>query len=110
MSRAMRRQPLVKKPPTQQPAFKPAGPRPQPKVNAVAAAEAHARRTFVERIPFLGRSALDVFSELRKVTWPTREETTRLGFAVIVVSVAIGLALGGVDLGFNWVVDNTLLR
>jgi preprotein translocase SecE subunit len=110
MSRAMRRQPLVKKPPTQQPAFKPSGPRPQPKVNAAAAAEAHARRSFLERIPFLGRPALDVFSELRKVTWPTREETTRLGFAVIVVSIAIGLALGGVDLGFNWVVDNTLLR
>jgi preprotein translocase subunit SecE len=53
---------------------------------------------------------LEIGSELRKVTWPTREETTRLGIAVIVVSVTIGLALGGVDLGFNWLVDNTLLR
>ncbi len=48
--------------------------------------------------------------ELRKVSWPTREETTRLTFAVVVVAVAIGLALGGVDLGLNWLVDNTLLR
>jgi preprotein translocase subunit SecE len=29
---------------------------------------------------------------------------------VVVVSVAIGLALGGVDLFFNWLVDNTILR
>jgi preprotein translocase subunit SecE len=110
MSRAMRRQQLVKKPPSQQPAFRPAGPRPQQKVSAAAQAEAKARRSFLERIPLIGPYALEIISELRKVTWPTREETTRLGFAVIVVSVSIGLALGGVDLGFNWLVDNTLLR
>jgi preprotein translocase subunit SecE len=52
----------------------------------------------------------DIVSELKKVTWPTREETTRLTAAVVVVSIAIGLALGGVDIGFNWIVDHTLLR
>jgi preprotein translocase subunit SecE len=44
------------------------------------------------------------------VTWPTREETTRLTLAVVVVALSIGLVLGGVDIGFNWVVDHTLLR
>jgi len=50
------------------------------------------------------------WSELKKVTWPTREETVRLTAVVLVVSITIGLLLGGVDLGFNWLVDNTLLR
>jgi preprotein translocase subunit SecE len=110
MSRALRRQPLVKKPPSQQPSFKPSGPRPQAKVSAAAQAEAKAKRSFLARIPKVGPYMLEIGSELRKVTWPTREETTRLGFAVIVVSVSIGLALGGIDIGFNWLVDNTLLR
>jgi preprotein translocase SecE subunit len=110
MSRALRRQPLVKKPPSQQPAFKPSGPRPQPKASVAAQAEAKAKKSFLARIPTVGPYMLEIGSELRKVSWPTREETTRLGFAVIVVSVSIGLALGGVDIGFNWLVDNTLLR
>ena len=36
----------------------------------------------------------EVISELRKVTWPTRQETTRLTVIVILISGAIGLALG----------------
>jgi preprotein translocase subunit SecE len=52
----------------------------------------------------------DIISELKKVTWPTREDTTRLTVAVLVVSITIGLALGAVDIGFNWLVENTLLR
>jgi preprotein translocase subunit SecE len=111
MSRAMRRQPLVTKPPSKQPAFRPSGPRPQrQQVSAAAAEEAKKKRTFLERIPLLGRSIQDIVNELKKVTWPTREEVTRLTVAVVIVSVVIGLALGGVDLGFNWLVDNTLLR
>jgi preprotein translocase subunit SecE len=52
----------------------------------------------------------DIVSELRKVTWPTRDETTYLTMVVIVVSVAIGIVLGGVDVFFNWLVDRLLLR
>ena len=44
------------------------------------------------------------------MTWPTREETLRLTVAVVIVSVAIGLALGGIDIGFNYIVDHSLLR
>ena len=51
-----------------------------------------------------------MISELRKVSWPTREETTRLTVAVVVVAIVIGMLLGGIDVGFNWLVDNTLLR
>lgn len=52
----------------------------------------------------------DVISELRKVTWPTRQETTNLTLVVLVVSAALGLFLGGMDFGFNWIIENTLLR
>ena len=36
-------------------------------------------------------------SELKKVTWPTREQTIRLTTIVIGVSVAVGAAIGVVD-------------
>ena len=36
-------------------------------------------------------------AELRKVTWPTREEALRLTYVVIGLSVALGLLLGGAD-------------
>lgn len=43
----------------------------------------------------------EVVSELKKVTWPTRQETMRLTLLVIAVSVVIGVALGGLDLLFT---------
>ena len=43
----------------------------------------------------------DIINELRKVTWPTREEATRLTILVIAVSLAMGLLLGIVDLIFS---------
>ncbi len=52
----------------------------------------------------------DVTSELRKVTWPTRTETRDLTLVVVVVSAVLGLFLGGLDYGFNWIIENTLLR
>jgi preprotein translocase subunit SecE len=52
----------------------------------------------------------DVVSELRKVSWPTREETINLTMVVVVVAAALGLFLGGIDYGFNWIIENTLLR
>jgi preprotein translocase subunit SecE len=38
--------------------------------------------------------------ELKKVVWPTRQETIRLTFVVIVVSLLVGLFLGGLDFIF----------
>ena len=51
----------------------------------------------------------DVVSELRKVTWPTRQEATRLTIIVLIVSVAIGAFLGGVDYIFYWLINSLLL-
>jgi preprotein translocase subunit SecE len=111
MSRALRRQPLVNKPPAKAPSFRPAGARPPKQSAAAEAAVAKATPVYLRPVPrpirkFFG----DIVSELKKVTWPTREETTRLTVAVVAVSVTIGLLLGGIDIGFNWLVDNTLLR
>jgi preprotein translocase subunit SecE len=52
----------------------------------------------------------DVLSELRKVTWPTRQETANLTLVVVVVAAVLGLFLGGIDYAFNWLIENTLLR
>jgi preprotein translocase subunit SecE len=39
----------------------------------------------------------DIISELKKVTWPTPEETRNLTIVVIGISATIGLLLAGVD-------------
>jgi len=43
--------------------------------------------------------------ELKKVVWPTREETRRLTIMVIIISITIGIFLGAVDFGFTRIVD-----
>ncbi|MBI4098359.1 MAG: preprotein translocase subunit SecE [Candidatus Levybacteria bacterium] len=40
------------------------------------------------------KQALD---ELKKVTWPTKAEIIRLTISVIVISIAVGVFLGGID-------------
>ncbi len=40
-------------------------------------------------------------SELKKVTWPTREQTARLTAVVIGVSAVVGAGVGAVDLVFK---------
>ncbi len=40
----------------------------------------------------------EVQEELKKVVWPTRDEVIRLTVVVIVVSLIVGLYLGGIDL------------
>ena len=52
----------------------------------------------------------DIVSELRKVTWPTREETLHLTVVVLVVTLMMGALLGGLDATFGWIVDKTLLH
>ncbi len=39
----------------------------------------------------------EALDELKKVTWPTKAEILRLTVAVMVISVAVGAFLGGVD-------------
>ena len=66
-------------------------------------ASAHvARRAFSLR--FVG----ETISELRRVTWPSRQETVRLTIMVLAVAGTIGLFLGIVDLGFGELMDRIL--
>lgn len=39
----------------------------------------------------------EVREEILKVAWPTREQTTRYTILVILVAVAVGVFLGGLD-------------
>jgi preprotein translocase subunit SecE len=43
----------------------------------------------------------ETVAELRKSVWPSREETARLTAVVIVLAVAIGFFLGGLDRLFS---------
>ncbi|MFA6016929.1 MAG: preprotein translocase subunit SecE [Patescibacteria group bacterium] len=42
--------------------------------------------------------ATDVIDELKKVSWPSKEETIRLTTIVIIVSLIIGLYVGIIDI------------
>ena len=39
----------------------------------------------------------EVITELKKVTWPTRDETIKLTVMVIVISIVVGAFVGGLD-------------
>ena len=43
----------------------------------------------------------EVIGELRKVSWPSRQEATRLTILVLVLSITIGIFLGIVDYFFS---------
>jgi preprotein translocase subunit SecE len=51
----------------------------------------------------------DTLSELKKVVWPSRREASHLTTIVIIVSIAVGLILGAVDLFFSRIVSTFLL-
>lgn len=42
-----------------------------------------------------------VLDELRKVTWPTRQEVIRLTATVILISLIVGVFIGGLDFIFT---------
>lgn len=48
----------------------------------------------------------EVKQELRKVTWPTKEDTLRYSLMVVVASLIVAAYLGGLD----YIVANTLER
>ena len=53
------------------------------------------------RRAFSFRGFGEVVSELRRVTWPTRQETMRLTLMVLAVSAAVGVFLGLIDMSFS---------
>ena len=57
------------------------------------------------RLAFVG----EVWSELTKVTWPSREDAARLTLLVLGVSAAVGAFLALWDLGFSTLVERLFL-
>jgi preprotein translocase subunit SecE len=51
----------------------------------------------------------DIVGELKKVVWPTRQETTRLSLIVIGLCLIMGLFLGLIDYGFSELVAKVFL-
>lgn len=44
-----------------------------------------------------GAFLIEVRRELKKVTWPTRQEITQMTTLVVVVSLAVGIYIGIID-------------
>ena len=57
------------------------------------------------RLAFIG----EVWSELTKVTWPSREDAARLTVLVLGVSAVVGVFLALWDLGFSTLVERVFL-
>jgi preprotein translocase subunit SecE len=52
----------------------------------------------------------EVRSELAKVIWPTKNEVIKLTLIVVVISVVIGLYIGGLDFVFTKLTDILVRR
>ncbi|GIW11763.1 MAG: preprotein translocase subunit SecE [Chloroflexi bacterium] len=52
----------------------------------------------------------EVIAELRKVTWPSVQQTRELTIVVIVLSAVVGALLGGIDWLFSKLVEYLLLN
>ncbi len=60
---------------------------------------------FTRIITFIKEARL----ELRKVSWPTRAQTTRYTAAVILMSLVVAALLGGFDFLFTYLLNTFLL-
>jgi preprotein translocase subunit SecE len=49
--------------------------------------------------------AAGLVDELKRVTWPSRQETIRLTMIVVVISLIIGLYIGIIDVGLAKVLE-----
>jgi preprotein translocase subunit SecE len=47
----------------------------------------------------------ETYAELKKVVWPTRNDIFRLTAIVILLSVLMGLYIGGLDLLFSKIME-----
>ena len=47
----------------------------------------------------------ETVDELKKVTWPKQQEVIRLTIVVILVSIMVGLFIGGLDFAFTKIME-----
>ena len=103
MSRALRRHPQGSKRNRR-------GREPKPQAISPAAKPQRQRESSSGGRSFRLTWATDIITELQKVTWPSAADTRYLTIVVLIVASAFGIFLGGVDIFFNWFIENTLLR
>ncbi|HBL51645.1 MAG: preprotein translocase subunit SecE [Candidatus Blackburnbacteria bacterium RIFCSPHIGHO2_02_FULL_39_13] len=53
---------------------------------------------------------LEVKSEMAKIVWPRRQQAIQLTLLVIVVSVVVGVYIGGLDFIFTNILNKILNR
>jgi len=71
----------------------------------VVTKKATATRSIGSRFQFI----TNIIAELKKVTWPTRQEAIRLTLMVIAVCVVAGVFLGLADFGFTELVERVFM-
>lgn len=52
---------------------------------------------------------IESFYELKKVNWPSRNETVNLTLVVIGLSLAVAIFLGALDIGFSYALSWLIL-
>ena len=57
------------------------------------------------RFRFIG----DIIAELKKVVWLSRREAIYLTGLVLIVAIATGAVLGGIDFGFTQLIEKLFL-
>jgi preprotein translocase subunit SecE len=72
----------------------------------VVSKKASTIRDRLPRFRFVG----DIIGELKKVTWPTRDEAVRLTVMVLVVCAVVGVILALLDYGFGRLVQDVFLK
>lgn len=65
-----------------------------------------ARNQGESRFKFVG----ETIAELKKVTWPTRQEATYLSTIVIIATAVVALILWVIDFGFAELMDFILFK
>lgn len=51
----------------------------------------------------------EAVSEMKKVTWPTRQEAIKHTLIVIVVCIIVAIFLGGIDYLFTYLLDKFIV-
>lgn len=72
-------------------------------IRRLFSAERQWREALVNDMPNIFNFLKEVREELEKVAWPTRQQTTRYTILVIIVALAVGVFLGGLDVLFTWI-------
>ncbi len=60
---------------------------------------------FLKKIP---NFFSEVRTEMKKVSWPTRQETIKNTVLVISVSIVTAIFLGGLDALFAWIINKII--